>query len=175
MGKTCLFGAPFRLIEFCNFVNSGAGRQLGGPNGMFYLKVDTFHTEVTGLPDVPADYQDYLLKEPIITVVNKHHMSMSDVVVPGQANLHSGLLVGIPVGKREGIRVGMEFFRRDEQKGWSTARIYVVLVAEKTSLLLITGLDGKEKKMFPIGISLSSDHPYYRDARGDNSRLRKEK
>jgi hypothetical protein len=44
---------------------------------------------------------------------------------------------------------------------------FIALVAEKTSLLLITGLNGNEKTMFPIGTGLSTEDPNYRERQVD--------
>jgi hypothetical protein len=60
---------PNRLIAFVNSVNSGRARQLGGSCGLFYLRTDGFEKPVSGLPEVPSDYQDYILKTPLLSTV----------------------------------------------------------------------------------------------------------
>ena len=151
---------PCMLIQFCNLVNSGAANKPGGPHGRFYLRVSDFGKEVTGLPKIPTEYEDYLLKKPIVSVIQSFNAPMSDVIVTGQSSPLSGRLVTIPAGKRDGLRLGMEFHSEVAADG---AEIHVVLIAERSSMLLISGLRGKEKKMLPVGTRLSTKDPNVSD------------
>lgn len=142
------------MMRFCNFVNSGHGKQIGKSYSGFYIRVGDSTKEVTGLPRLPAEYEAYLLKEPIKATIQKHELQMSDVFIPGQPVPLSGQIVTLSAGKNSGFRVGMELFHNNNKN--SHNGIYIVLLAEKTSLALITGIKSGEENQFTDGTILST-------------------
>ncbi|QEH39000.1 hypothetical protein OJF2_76120 [Aquisphaera giovannonii] len=80
------------LLAFCNAVNQGEEPR-DSEYGFFLLGVGQEDAAVSGLPDVPATFGQYLLKEPINGVVTE---------------LLPDLRARVNVGRKQGLRAGME-------------------------------------------------------------------
>ncbi len=90
---------PDDVIEFCNAVNSGL------VEGRFLLKEGHEQLKVSGIPDVPDKYQDYLLATPITASVT---VAGESSTAPGSISRRTSE-VTLNAGKTAGVLPGMEF------------------------------------------------------------------
>jgi hypothetical protein len=126
---------PDRIIAFCNAVNSGyLGRY--PPDGRFLLRVEDFDKKPAGLPRIPEKYKEYLLQQPITGSIVKGNWEKGDVAVLGQKCLRSGFAWTLDVGKKHGVRTGMEFYSVQEQHPDVFSSFCVISVTESQSELL---------------------------------------
>src|SRR5262249_42877786 len=131
---------PESLLDFCNDVNSGNFRAF--PAGGYLLKVEDFRKKASGLPQVPEEYKDHLLKEPVTGSIVQRHGEKGDVAVRGQKLLRSGFSVTLNVGKQHGVRTGMRFYPEEEQdqEVFDVFReLFVISTTAKQCELLVCG------------------------------------
>ncbi len=150
---------PDQLLAFCNDVNSGRLRRCT-PAGRYLLRVKDFDKErPTGLPKVPTPYKEYLLRRPITGSVVKAGEEKQDVAVRGEKRLMSGTSLTLSVGKKDGVRTGMQFYpeRDSETAGFSS--FFVISLAERQCELLQCRDDRKDQAK--IGLRLTTADPFY--------------
>ncbi len=80
------------LVNFCSKVNAGQEPR-DRPHGRFYLRHQDWSKRVTGTPNVPAEFQGYLLKTPV-----------RGKIIAVQDNGTTGVL---NLGTRDGLLEGM--------------------------------------------------------------------
>jgi hypothetical protein len=143
---------PARMVEFCNDVNSGQLKYYL-PMGSYLLRVDDFRKErPTGMPEVPAEYRDYLLARPITARVVAVGEAKEDVAVRGQAELMSGTVFSLSVGKKDGVRAGMRFYHEGDGSG----RFFVISLTDRRCEVLQEG-----KARIEVGVGMTTTDPFY--------------
>jgi hypothetical protein len=93
------------MIRFTNAVNAGREPDtlFGGRSGGFLLRNGDEKKPVEGLPDIPSEYLNYILKEPLtarISSIGESRMEKSSRVTR----------VTLNVGGADGLQKGMELF-----------------------------------------------------------------
>ena len=93
------------MIHFTNAVNAGTEPDtlFGGKSGAFLLRRGDEKKPVEGLPDIPSEYLNYILKEPLtarISSITESRVEKSRRVTRLTLNL----------GSVDGLRKGMELF-----------------------------------------------------------------
>jgi hypothetical protein len=146
------------MIKFCNCVNSGELSSIDGPNYQFYLKREAPRGKPSGLPHVPKEFKDYLLKKPIIASVIKRHSKHDGVLIAGREFPMSGIPVTINAGSKQGVRLGMSFFPEGEPL---SSTLYAISVSANKSELLFVGLIHKDDKQVRVGLKLSTQDSIY--------------
>jgi hypothetical protein len=94
---------PFdEVVKFANAINAGFEPR-GTAWGEFLLRRDDVSKSASGFPNLPPQYSEYLLKQPIeaeISAVKENRMQNSGRVTTVLLN----------VGSTQGVKKGMEFF-----------------------------------------------------------------
>lgn len=149
---------PDDLVSFCNDVNSGRLRG-STPGGGYLLPAEDFDKpRPTGMPKVPAEYKDYLLRRPIAGGVVKLGDDKEDVAVWGSRWLRSGTSLTLGVGKKHGVRAGMRFYPERDGDAWIGSSFYVISLGESRCELLHCG---DRKAQVKVGLRLTTAHPLY--------------
>ncbi|MCL2709305.1 MAG: hypothetical protein FWE95_00355 [Planctomycetaceae bacterium] len=93
----------YRIIEFCNEINSG-WEPRNYRSGRFYLRQDDWEKEAPGKPELPEELMPYLLDEPVeATIVS--------VKKTWEANRDWNIAtVVVDKGKNDGFLPGMELY-----------------------------------------------------------------
>ena len=147
------------LIHFCNFVNSGAGNSpFGGQD--FYQRSQDSEKKVTGLPLVPEQVKDYLLKKPIVGKVLKARHRRTKTSVFGYGDLVGVVSIILDKGKQHGVKRGMSFHPVSDKLG---ASIYVSSVSDSTCELIVCNIWywTDEEESIEKGMRLSTRNPLY--------------
>jgi hypothetical protein len=98
---------PDRIIAFCNAVNSGTEPRQG-LRGFFLLRRDGAQKKVTGFPEVPAKFEKYLLRSPIVGRIAS--VGRERVEKPGTDGWKRRIIpVTLDRGEADGVLPGMEF------------------------------------------------------------------
>jgi hypothetical protein len=94
-----------QVVDFTNAINAGIepSSLFGGRSGRFLLRRGDEQKEVSGLPNIPGEYPDYLLREPIKAKIS----SVEQTVVRKSRRVTS---VTLNVGGADGLKKGMEFY-----------------------------------------------------------------
>jgi hypothetical protein len=128
---------PDQLLKFCNEVNSGKLRhETPSGGGILYRVKDFDKKRPTGLPYVPPEFKEYLLRKPITGSVVKIGEDKQDVAVRGKKWFISGTSLTLNVGKKDGVRTGMEFYPEGDSESVGFSRFYVISLAERQCELL---------------------------------------
>jgi hypothetical protein len=150
---------PSLLIAFCNDVNSGRLR-CWTPYGRYPLRVEDFDKKrPKGLPRVPAEYEQYLLRKPITGTVVTIGKDKQDVAVWGENWLMSGTSVTLNVGKKDGVCTGMRFYAQgDPETAPWYSWFYVISLGDRECELL--QWDDKKDRA-KAGLRLSTVDPLF--------------
>jgi hypothetical protein len=105
-----------RRIAFCNAVNQGEEPR-SDDFGEFALGEGQHEIAVTGGPEVPPGWAQYLLKEPVEGMVTE--------LLPGS-------LARVSAGHKDGLRAGMELLPTDEKL---PAQMEIVSVKERECVI----------------------------------------
>ena len=134
------------LVEFCNRVNLGF-------EGHFLRKGDEKKL-VQGMPDVPAEYRDYLLSKPVeATVVAVGKASTR----PSRADWNfKDTPVTIDAGSKNGLKAGMEL--AVTKPGWITEMVRITKVEEGRVEGIMTQII-EDSPGPQLGWRLSTRHP----------------
>jgi hypothetical protein len=146
---------PDSLLSFCNAVNGGSISKEKGQGSIYLSRHNDDEIEVTGLPQVPSEYKEYLLEKPITAKIVRINDVKEDVAIRGWQFRYSGLSMTLDCGKRDGIRSGMEFFFLD-WKNRPYSDVYVISLTERTCEVLVCGITTKAGKFFRRGVQLST-------------------
>ena len=117
-----------RMIEFVNAVNAGAEPRSRGL-GIFYLREGDERKPVTGRPDVPEQWRDYLLSQPVTGKV---------VRVEQQETRTQRPIVVLSAGAREGLQKGMSLFGFNPNRPSFSADLIVTEVTETSARAIVT-------------------------------------
>jgi hypothetical protein len=142
------------VIEFCNEVNEGREPRRG-MHGMCLLRDGDEKKKVDGLPDVPKEYQPYLLKERIraaIVAVGK------SVVDSGGGLDERTTAVTVNVGKKGGILSGMVLYVIEPSTGVDSVKITKVEDDKSEGVL---SQIGKDEPVPSVGWKLSTRAPWH--------------
>jgi len=91
----------YRIIEFCNEINSG-WEPRSRMDGRFYLRQDDWTKEAPGKPELPKEFMPYLLDEPV-------EATIASVKNTREANRDWNIAtVLVDKGKNDGLLPGME-------------------------------------------------------------------
>ena len=98
--------ATDEVVEFCNAINDGREPRKS-VYGSFLLRDDDYKKKAEGFPPLPDKYRPYLLGQPI----------KAEIVKIGETSLRKSIadwnfrdtVVILNVGKKHGVRKGMEF------------------------------------------------------------------
>jgi hypothetical protein len=150
---------PDELLAFCNDVNSGELRNYN-PTGKYLLRVEDFDKKrPTGLPKVPTEYEEYLLRTPIQGNVIKMGEDKEDVALRGDKRLMSGTSLTLSVGKKDGVRTGMKFYAERDAE---TARLsYFIVISLTKNQCELLEYGGEAKSRAKVGQRLTTSAPYY--------------
>ena len=91
------------VIDFANAVNAGTEPRANNSSSSFLLKRGDETRKAIGIPAIPVEYADYLLRQPLeaqISSVGRVHMEDGERFDT----------VTIGIGLADGVRKGMEFF-----------------------------------------------------------------
>jgi hypothetical protein len=105
-----------QMKSFCNDVNLGSEPRRG-LHGLFYLRVGDQAQKVTGRPNVPRDWEAFLLKAPVRAKVIK-------VLADGSAQVDCGV--------ESGVCKGMALYTD------TSIRVEVIEVEPKTAVIQVT-------------------------------------
>lgn len=103
------------VVKFANAINAGFEPRQGA-GGRFLLKRGDESKSVSGFPNLPPQYSEYLLKKPIeaeISSVKESRMEDSKRITTAVLN----------VGTAQGVRQGMEFWVYEPSAIYGLARI----------------------------------------------------
>lgn len=145
------------MVGFCNNINSGQEPR-NDMHGFCLLRRGDESQPVTGLPKVPAEYQEYLLAKPIeATIIAVGSYKTRPSVVDWK---FKETPVTIDAGTRQGLRVGMEL--SITKPGDKVEPVRITQVEEMRSEGVITqigeGAPGPE-----VGWRLSTRSPWNLD------------
>ncbi len=149
-----------RLLSFCNDVNAGRFRR-PEPTGLYPLRVGGSEKKVAGLPRVPGEYKQSLLKKPIRATVMKVEGEKQDVAVLGVSYLMDGVALKVNVGKRDGVRTGMRFYREPLDDAEPREEFVVISVTAKECEVLASGVSKGAKKRPRPGMKLTTVDPLW--------------
>jgi hypothetical protein len=164
-GERAYLVKPELLLSFCNDVNAGRMQSPGTTMGLYLLRLEDWEKKVSGLPDVPKEYRQYLLDKPLAGTIVAVNGLKEDVAIFGDRFLRGGLSVTVDIGKRVGVRTGMEFFPEQESDRYESgvSRIVVVsMTAERAELLVVCEEPEKARKTFKPGLRLTTSDPLHR-------------
>lgn len=114
------------VIKFCNEINQGREPR-DDVNGLFYLRRGDEKKPVIGFPDLPRQWRDYLLKEPI----------------DGQVvSVEKGKVAVVSIGKKHGIRAGMLLTATNSKRSLSS-QLEVISIEEETAKAKVIYADEK--------------------------------
>ncbi|MDZ4342467.1 MAG: hypothetical protein U1E51_08555, partial [Candidatus Binatia bacterium] len=105
-----------QVLDFVNKINQG-NEPRNNRFGYFYLREGDENKKVDGFPKLSAQWQEFLLKEPISGEVVK------------KVNRKKGI---VNRGKKDGLKVGMELTARDA-KDTRFTQLKVIAVEEETA------------------------------------------
>jgi hypothetical protein len=133
-----------QMVDFCNAVNSGMEPDARF-RSRFLLKKEDEEKQVEGKPSIPAQYQEYLLSEPVnasILVVRPSH-----VRIPyGDPELSFRVYpVTLNAGRAEGIKIGMELHTY-QPRNLQSAKIIKVEEHSSKAEIIQSGKDEKPPK-----------------------------
>lgn len=151
---------PDELLTFINDVNSGELRRYN-PRGKYLLRIEDFDKKrPTGLPKVPAEYEEYLLRTPIHGNVIAIGEDKEDVAVRGDKRLRSGISLTLNVGKKDGVRSGMKFYaEKDAEESLRLSDFVVISLTQNRCELLQYSREGKARAK--VGLRLTTtDYSY---------------
>jgi hypothetical protein len=138
------------FIEFCNWINSGYEPR-GGWSGLFSLNTDSFDEEPTGLPDLPEQYQGYILEQPIEARI----LSIGSWATDATDDWTYRATVTVDVGARDGAFKGMWLLGEDcdvwiEEVGSDSSKGRIEVFAEtlETEAGVGTGLSTSSGVMY---------------------------
>jgi hypothetical protein len=161
-GEQVYLVEPDLLLRFCNYVNSGRLGQ-GSPCCLFPLRVQDFDKRPTGLPRVPEEYKEYLLQKPITGSIVATHGEKGDVAILGKELLWSGFSVTVDVGKKDGVRTGMQFYVAEDADKDVWSSFYVISVIERQAELLECPFKDGGKSQAKMGLRLTTRSPLYKN------------
>jgi len=95
------------LIDFCNSVNQGAEPRTD-EHGQHLLRLGDESKEVSGSPELPAEYRACLLPSPVEANVLTIGASLRPATDPGWELQVTR--VALDAGRKQGLRIGMELF-----------------------------------------------------------------
>jgi hypothetical protein len=119
---------------FCNAVNSGSEPR-GDMHGFYYLRQGDHEKRVKGPPELPEQYQAYLLKEPIDAEV----VAVKDTTIEegiGGWTFHK-TEVTLNVGRSTGVLPGMSFHVYEPEDILTRCGATILAVDEHSSTALI--------------------------------------
>ncbi len=132
-----------KVTEFCNAVNSKREPRTQ-MRGFFFLRRGDHEKPARGVPEIPEEYQAYLLKEPILAEIVEVHDTDVEEGVGGW--VFRSTTVTLNVGHAEGVLPGMSFRVYEPKEGILCRAARVLSVGEKTSRALIRQGVAKEIK-----------------------------
>jgi hypothetical protein len=142
------------LIGFCNNVNKGSEPR-NGSHGFHLLRRGDEKKTVTGFPQVPEEYRQYLLATPI----------EGTIIAVGPYTTRPSVLdwkfkdtpVTIDAGSQQGLRVGMELVVTKPRETVESARITKVVETRSEAVMIQAGEDEPGPK---VGWRLSTQAPW---------------
>jgi len=107
--------SPEEVVKFANAINAGFEPR-GGAGGRFLLRRDDVSKSVSGFPNLPPQYSEYLLKQPIEAEIS----SVKESRIEGSERITTAVL---NVGTAQGVRQGMEFWVYEPSAIYGLAQI----------------------------------------------------
>jgi hypothetical protein len=142
------------LVGFCNNVNEGREPR-NGSHGLYLLRRGDENKRVTGLPQVPEEYRQYLLAKPIEgTIIAVGPYTTRPSVVDWK---FKDTPVTIDAGRKRGLRVGMELVVTEPPDTVESVRITNV---EETRSEAVMIQAGEEEPGPKVGWRLSTQAPW---------------
>lgn len=114
------------IVDFCSCVNSGREPR-NRPHGRFYLRRMDWEKQVVGRPNLPAEFQEYLLKT-----------SVSGTIV-ALVDAQTGI---INLGSKDGLRNGMTLTAQGKQ-GFMFSTVRITQAGETNSVVKCKWKDSK--------------------------------
>jgi hypothetical protein len=118
----------------------------GGRSWRFLLRRGDEQKATEGLPDIPSEYLNYILKEPVIARVS----SVTETRVEKERRITR---VTLNVGSADGLKKGMELYVKEPARAYLDA--VVTDVSEHWSSAVIAGDEKSDPAPLP-GWSLST-------------------
>jgi hypothetical protein len=133
--------ADDEVIEFCNAVNAGwePDRWYGG---FFLLRRGDKEKQVSGMPGIPEQYQEYLLPSPVQAQIITLHSSRTKVINRINDMKERITRITLGAGYAEGLRVGMELHGY-EPHNFESAKILQVSEHTAEAEMRHSGVDGE--------------------------------
>jgi hypothetical protein len=159
--RTYLVGAE-AMINFCNNVNSG---RLYGPaeSGLdFCVRRGDENKQVAGLPLVPKEYREHLLKKPVRASITRIRVITPEGSVPSRVLVVGTARLTVDAGKEAGLRKGMVLFQVPDRLPMTD--LTVTSVAERTAEVQVEGWGEQAKAKLILGARLSTRSSLYDDA-----------
>jgi hypothetical protein len=144
------------LVHFCNWANSGHFQREAHAGAHCYLKRGDEDRPVRSLPSVPPDYRKYLLAKPLHTKIIRVLGKRVNVLVVGELQRETGILVTVDIGKAAGLLPGMKLYPTSAAFDWG--EMSVISADAKTSDVLIYGLRSPAK-WISVGLPLTTEFP----------------
>lgn len=132
-----------RIIDFCNFINSGLD-----PKELFLVHRKDKNKQLKGKPNIPSEFSSYLLEKPIkgqILEVEENYTEPSEKYPEIPLNI---TIVRINKGKEDGVLEGMNF-RVVDQEFYSHVKIIEVKEHEAKGKILRLIFDLKKTITIP--------------------------
>jgi hypothetical protein len=136
-----------QILNFINAINAGFEPRKT-VSGLFFLKWGDEYRPVVGKPNLPPEYADYLLENPIQARITSHQ----ETRVEGDAVRST---VVLDVGKAQGVRVGMQFYFQNSLRYYPPAVITAVNDSNSVAEL-VQFLGGMEQLSPRPGLPLST-------------------
>ncbi len=144
------------FVGFCNDINQGREPR-NESHGSYLMRTGDEKKPVTGFPNVPEKYRDYLLVKPIVATI----IAVGPVTTrPSIAKWKfKDTPVTLDVGKDQGLQVGMELFVTDPPDMVESVRISKVEASSAEAVMTQTGEDDPGPR---TGWRLSTHAPWNR-------------
>jgi hypothetical protein len=123
------------IVNFANAINAGF-EPSKGRSWRFLLRAGDERRVVRGQPNIPAQYSDYLLKNPIraqIASIKESHLESSSRITT----------VVLDVGNAQGVKQGMEFHVYSPSRIFESAEIINVNPSSSEAIIIQREVDEK--------------------------------
>jgi hypothetical protein len=145
------------IVGFCNQINEGSEPRHNDILGRYLLRKGDEKQNVTGFPNVPEQYQAYLLRQPIEAAIVTIGPSTTRASVAEWKFIDT--TVTLSSGKIEGLLPGMELLVTEPGNLMQSVRITKVEDDNSEAVMTQSGEDEPGPK---VGMRLSTRAPWHR-------------
>jgi hypothetical protein len=141
------------VVEFCNSINA-QHEPRPRMHGMYFLREGDHEKPVHGPPELPAQFQPYLLDKPIhaeVIAVKPTVVEGPPVELSSDLSFHKAV-VTLNVGRRANVLPGMAFHVYEPAKIGALVRARVISVDENTCNVLTTQMNSDSMPAVPPAV-----------------------